>query len=137
MKVRLLYLLIIPWLMAQCNSSEVSGQLVVEASITPGKPVENISVRFVNAQGLKYAKPVSDANVRLLSMGITYILNEIKDNPGHYAYYGLDLEIIPGQEYMLWVQHEAAVAVTSAVIKADTMVKGEVENGLGYFVAKH
>ncbi|MDW3195398.1 MAG: DUF4249 family protein [Cytophagales bacterium] len=136
MIARFFKILLVPLLFSQCVSKEKTQQLVVEASIRSGEPVENISVRLVDKHGLEHAKPVSNADVRLLSQGVTYLLNEIAGKPGFYGYYGSDLEIVSGQEYMLWVQHEDAVAVTSTVIKADTLVKGEIENGLGYFVAK-
>lgn len=136
MIARIFKILLVPLVFVQCSSHEKTQQLVVEASIRPGEPVEHISVRLVDEQGLEHAKPVSDADVRLLSQGVTYLLSEIADKPGYYGYFGTDLEIVSGQEYMLWVQHEDAVAVTSTVIKADTLVKGEIENGLGYFVAR-
>lgn len=137
MKGRFILLLLAPWLIIQCQSNERSGQLVVEGSITAGEPVENISVRLVDDQGLEHAAPVTNADVRLLSSGITYNLMEISENAGHYAYYGDDLEIVAGQEYMLWVQHENAVAVTSTVIKADAMAEGENQKDLGHFVARN
>lgn len=137
MNIRFLIILFTPWLLMQCQSSEQPGQLVVEGSITAGEPVSNISVHLVDGQGPANTKPASNAEVRLLSLGVTYILNEISDKPGHYAYQGDDLEIISGQEYMLWVQHENAVAVISTVIKADTMVHSEIEKDLGYPVARN
>ena len=137
MKIRSLIILLISCLMIKCESYESTAQLVVEASITAGKSVDNIRVRLVDDLGLKHAQPVSNADVRLLSHGVTYILNEISDKPGHYAYQSTDLEVISGHEYMLWVQHEEVVAVTSTVVKADSMVRSEIEDGFGYFVAKH
>ncbi len=132
MKVRRILFLLIPFLIYQCNTRETTGQLVVEASISAGKPVENVSVKLMDEKGLMEAEPVSNADVRLLSFGVTYLLNEIKGRPGYYAYYGSDLEIISGHEYMIWVQHESSVAVTSIVIKANELIKGEAEDGLGY-----
>ncbi len=137
MRVRFSIILLVPWLFIACQSNEPSGQLVVEGIITAGEPVKDISVRLVDGKEPEDAKPVSNAEVRLLSHGITYILNEHTDKPGYYAYLGDDLEIISGQEYMLWVQHENAVATISTVIKADSKVKDENENGLGYPVARN
>ena len=130
-------ILLVPLFFMQCSDRKESWQLVVEASITAGEPVENISVRMIDEAGVDHAKPVSDADVRLLSDGETFVLREIKDKPGYYAYSGSDLEIISGKEYMLWVRHDAALAVTSTVVKADTLVEGAVEKELGYSFAKN
>lgn len=135
MKVRLLFLLLVPWLIVQCQKPQTPEKLVVEATIVAGQRVENVSVSLVAAKGANVIKPASNADVRLLSSGITYMLQEIQDRPGYYAYLGNDLEIVAGQEYMLWVQHEASGEVTSTVIRAEDMAKEETEDSLGYFFA--
>lgn len=133
MIARFYSILLIPLLFVQCSREEPVRQLVVDARIRPGEPVGHISVRLMDERGIEKAKPVSNANVRLLSLGVTYSLNEMTDEPGHYAYDGSDLEIVSGQEYMLWVQHHEAAAVTSTIIRADTIkAKDAIEN----FIAK-
>lgn len=100
--------------------------LMVEASIIAGQPVENVRVRILGKRGTQEARLISNAQVKLLSDGVTYLLQESREKPGFYGYKGSDLEITPGQEYMLWVQHDESVAVTTTIIKADTMFKSEL-----------
>ena len=138
MKPSFLLLFFLSVLVISCQDQKTEHQLIVEASITSGQNDDSVRVKVATAEvGYEKAQLVSNAQVKLLSQGITYYLEEEDNNPGYYSYRGSDLTIVAGREYMLWVAHEDVVEVTSTIIKADTMVKSELENDLSFLLARN
>ncbi|MEM9324747.1 MAG: hypothetical protein AAGA85_03790 [Bacteroidota bacterium] len=121
------------------SKMEEEVKLTIEASIIAGQPVSNI--RVLREEGIQHTSRqtlVSDAKVKMLSMGKVYELDPIAGRTGYYHYQGDDLEIVEGREYFLWVEYGDEVAVTARIVgEAVPGAEMNSDKGPEYYVAKN
>lgn len=96
--------------LAACDSSaddESENQLVVEAFLYAGEPVDDIEIATTIPFGSSdtVGVPINDADVWLIREGVTYTLAS-SDDQGHYAYAGDDLRVTADDVFTLEIEYE-------------------------------
>ncbi len=101
-------LVIVLLVAAGCSdSSDVSSgsSVVVRAYLYAGEPVADVQLTSSILIGASdtVGPPVSDASVRLIRNGVSYLLTADGTRPGYYRYGGTDLTVASGDQFGLSV----------------------------------
>ncbi len=118
-----------------------SDQVVIEAFLFAGEPVQNIRLTATVPLGEDptSAPTIDDATVRLIKEGVTYALTSAGQD-GRYEYLGADRVVAEGDEFRLEVEYFGRVAWGETVvpappagvaIDADTLFAPNLEFGGG------
>lgn len=99
-------------------TGEIEGDLaVIEAFLFAGEPVDNIritsTIPFSSSDTV--AAPINDAALRLIKNGTVYELVS-RDNEGYYHYPGDDLEITPGDHFILEMDYLGQTATAETEV---------------------
>jgi len=121
-------------LLAACDSTdagEADDLLVVEAFLYAGEPVNDIHLSTViplNSED-SLARPINDADVRLVKDGRTYALTPSGDD-GSYFYSGDDLIVETGDVFQLEVDRGGTHITAETVVPAPPTGVAMTQNAL-------